>query len=143
MDLRIPLLTTIALLSTSAVFLRKYILNIFTIFEVLCVTQFILSFFMIIVFTQMKWGDFYNKIKANSYSFMLNILLAIVVVLSIYFNTYMIQNYDISSMYILKTIFTLIAVFVVGISLFEEKVNSRKIIAMVLFLLGIYFMFSS
>ena len=143
MDLRLPLLTTIALLSTSAVFLRKYILNVFTIFEVLCVTQFILSFFMIIVFTQIQWSDFYDKIKANSYSFMLNILLAIVVVLSIYFNTYMIQNYDISSMYILKTIFTLIAVFLVGISLFEEKVNSKKVLAMVLFLLGIYFMFSS
>ena len=143
MDLRLPLLTTIAILSTSAVFLRKYILHVFTIFEVLCVTQFILSFFMIIVFTQIQWGDFSDKIKANPYSFMLNILLAIVVVLSIYFNTYMIQNYDISSMYILKTIFTLIAVFVVGISLFEEKVNSKKVLAMVLFLLGIYFMFSS
>ena len=143
MDLRLPLLTTIALLSTSAVFLRKYILNVFTIFEVLCVTQFILSFFMIIVFTQIQWSDFYDKIKENSNSFMLNILLAIVVVLSIYFNTYMIQNYDISRMYILKTIFTLIAVFLVGISLFEEKVNSKKVLAMVLFLIGIYFMFSS
>ena len=37
----------------------------------------------------------------------------------------------------------IIAVFLVGISLFEEKVNSKKVLAMVLFLIGIYFMFSS
>lgn len=143
MDLRIPLLTTIALLSTSAVFLRKYILQVFTIFEVLYVTQFVLSFFMILVFTKIHWGEFYNKIKENPYSFILNIILAIVVVLSIYFNTYMIQNYDISSMYILKTIFTLLAVFLVGTTIFKEKINNQKIFAMVLLLLGIYFMFTS
>ena len=143
MDLRIPLLTTIALLSTGAVFLRKYILSFFTIFEVLCVTQFILSFFMILVFTKIQWGEFYNKIKDNPYSFMLNILLAVVVVLLVYFNTYMIQNYDISNMYILRTIFTLLAVFLVGTTIFKEKINNQKIFAMVLLLLGTYFMFTA
>ena len=143
MDLRIPLLTTIALLSTGAVFLRKYILQFFTIFEVLYITQFVLSCFMFFIFTQIHWGEFYNKIKDNPYSFILNILLAVIVVLLVYFNTFMIQNYDISNMYILKTIFTLLSVFLVGTTIFKEKINNQKIFAMVLLLLGMYFMFTA
>ena len=122
--------------------MRKHLLSIFTIPELLLMTQCIITIFMIFLFLSISRNNFIDKIKTHHTEFILSLLLGAIIFFCIYMNEFIIANYSLSNIYMIKTIMVLISVFLSGAYYFKEEVHVRQWIAMLFFIIGILLMYS-
>ncbi len=135
-------LTILSVAISISVLMRKHLLSIFTIPELLLMTQCIITIFMIFLFLSISRNNFIDKIKTHHTEFILSLLLGAIIFFCIYMNEFIIANYSLSNIYMIKTIMVLISVFLSGAYYFKEEVHVRQWIAMLFFIIGILLMYS-
>ena len=135
-------LTILSIAISISVLMRKHLLSIFTIPELLLMTQCIITICMILLFLSISQKKFIDKVKKNYNAFLLSLLLGGIIFVCIYLNEFIIANYTLSNMYMLKTIFVLISIFLSGAYYFKEDIHIRQWIAMLFFIIGILLMYS-
>ena len=131
----------LTILSSTIWLLRKVCLNVFDIYEYIIISLILYPLFMIPLIYY-KRGSLLIDLKKFNYKISLYLIIIIFLAVngSIYYYT-IVQNEDISVAPSLIFGLKIISVFLLGILFLKEKITIRKIIALIIVLVG-FFLFA-